>query len=177
MYACRIVQLARLSGRRGRHSTIPRQSHGGNPPSTLRRRGRACAALSCHALFGERGGDFRMVSPITGTGTGTAHETHAPVAAPVSVAARPAFRWYVFALLGAGLVAGIAARALAGASAGAFDARGVSAGDTAWVLTAAAFVMLMTPAVGFFYGGMVRSKNVVSVIKQSLLILSIVSLQ
>src|SRR5690349_8263298 len=118
-----------------------------------------------------------MVSPITGTGTGTAHETHAPVAAPVSGAARPAFRWYVFALLGAGLVAGIAARALAGASAGAFDARGVSAGDTAWVLTAAAFVMLMTPAVGFFYGGMVRSKNVVSVIKQSLLILSIVSLQ
>jgi ammonium transporter, Amt family len=120
-----------------------------------------------------------MVSPITGTGTGTgaARETRAPIAAPESGAARPAFRWYVLALLGAGLVTGAGARALAGASAGAFDARGVSAGDTAWVLTAAALVMLMTPAVGFFYGGMVRSKNVVSVIKQSLLILSIVSLQ
>jgi len=35
----------------------------------------------------------------------------------------------------------------------------------------------MTPAVGFFYGGMVRSKNVVSVIKQSLLILCLVSVQ
>jgi Amt family ammonium transporter len=37
--------------------------------------------------------------------------------------------------------------------------------------------MIMTPAVGFFYGGMVTSKNVVSVIKQSLLILGIVSVQ
>src|SRR5690348_10262153 len=118
-----------------------------------------------------------MVSPITGTGTGAAHETPAPIAAPESGATRPAFRWYVLALLGVGLVTGFGARALAGASAGMFDVQGVSAGDTAWVLTAAALVMLMTPAVGFFYGGMVRSKNVVSVIKQSLLILSIVSLQ
>ena len=116
-----------------------------------------------------------MVSPITGTGA--AHKTHAPIAAPESGATRPAFRWYVLALLGVGLVTGFGARALAGASAGVFDVQGVSAGDTAWVLTAAALVMLMTPAVGFFYGGMVRSKNVVSVIKQSLLILSIVSLQ
>jgi Amt family ammonium transporter len=37
--------------------------------------------------------------------------------------------------------------------------------------------MLMVPAVGFFYGGMVRSKNVVSVIKHSLLILCLVSIQ
>src|SRR5437899_450875 len=52
-----------------------------------------------------------------------------------------------------------------------------TAGDTAWVLAAAALVMVMTPAVGFFYGGMVSSKNVVSLIKQSLLILGIVSIQ
>ncbi len=31
----------------------------------------------------------------------------------------------------------------------------ISAGDTAWVLAAAALVMLMTPALGFFYGGLV----------------------
>ncbi|MBO0782769.1 MAG: ammonium transporter [Ktedonobacteraceae bacterium] len=53
----------------------------------------------------------------------------------------------------------------------------MNTGDTAWVMTSAALVMVMTPAVGFFYGGMVRSKNVVSVIKQSLLILALVSLQ
>ncbi|QBD83552.1 ammonium transporter [Ktedonosporobacter rubrisoli] len=66
---------------------------------------------------------------------------------------------------------------LAGASSGAYSTKAISTGDTAWVLISAALVMLMTPAVGFFYGGMVTSKNVVSVIKQSLLILGIVSIQ
>jgi Amt family ammonium transporter len=74
-------------------------------------------------------------------------------------------------------VVGFASKFFAGASAGEFDVHAINAGDTAWVLSAAALVMIMTPAVGFFYGGMVRSKNVVSVIKQSLLILGIVSLQ
>ncbi len=64
-----------------------------------------------------------------------------------------------------------------GASSGSYDAKLINSGDTAWVLTAAALVMIMTPAVGFFYGGMVTSKNVVSVIKQSVLILGIVSIQ
>ncbi|MBZ0176116.1 MAG: hypothetical protein OIN84_15465 [Candidatus Methanoperedens sp.] len=40
--------------------------------------------------------------------------------------------------------------------------------DTVWVLISAALVMLMTPAVGLFYGGMVRKKNVLSIITQSL---------
>ncbi|MBI2327724.1 ammonium transporter [Candidatus Curtissbacteria bacterium] len=65
----------------------------------------------------------------------------------------------------------------AGASAGDFDPTTISSGDTAWVLAAAALVMIMTPAVGFFYGGMVRAKNVVSVIKQSLVILALVGIQ
>lgn len=72
---------------------------------------------------------------------------------------------------------GYASTWFAGASSGTFDSKLINAGDTAWVLTAAALVMIMTPAVGFFYGGMVTSKNVVSVIKQSLLILGIVSIQ
>lgn len=57
------------------------------------------------------------------------------------------------------------------------DLSSINTGDTAWMLLSTALVMLMTPAVGFFYGGMVRSKNVVSVIKQSLVILALVSLQ
>jgi Amt family ammonium transporter len=72
---------------------------------------------------------------------------------------------------------GLASQLFAGASAGDFDAGAINTGDNAWVLTASALVMIMTPAVGFFYGGMVRSKNVVSLIKQSLLILCLVSVQ
>ncbi len=81
------------------------------------------------------------------------------------------------AVLAVGVVAGVGAKLLAGGSAGAFKADAINTGDTAWVLAAAALVMIMTPAVGLFYGGMVRSKNVVSVIKQSMVILALVSVQ
>lgn len=53
----------------------------------------------------------------------------------------------------------------------------IDTGDTAWVLTSAALVLLMVPAVGFFYGGMVRKKNVVSIITQSFIIIALVSIQ
>ena len=39
-------------------------------------------------------------------------------------------------------------------------------GDTAWVLTSSALVLLMTPGVSFFYGGMVDHKNVISTMYQ-----------
>ena len=48
----------------------------------------------------------------------------------------------------------------------------INAGDTAWILFASALVMLMTPALGFFYGGLVRKKNVLSTIFYSFLILA-----
>jgi Amt family ammonium transporter len=80
------------------------------------------------------------------------------------------------AALAVGILAGIGAKQLAGASTGG-ELKGINNGDTIWVLTSAALVMLMIPAVGFFYGGMVRSKNVVSVIKQSLVILALISVQ
>ena len=64
-----------------------------------------------------------------------------------------------------------------GASAGFFDPNAINSGDTAWMLASTALVMLMTPAVGFFYGGMVSSKNVISVLKQSMIILALVSVQ
>jgi Amt family ammonium transporter len=53
----------------------------------------------------------------------------------------------------------------------------ISAGDTAWLLASAALVMLMTPAVGFFYGGLVRRKNVLSTIMHSFFILALISVQ
>ena len=53
----------------------------------------------------------------------------------------------------------------------------LSAGDTAWVLSSAALVMLMTPALGFFYGGLVRRKNVLSTLMHSFVALCIISVQ
>ena len=43
----------------------------------------------------------------------------------------------------------------------------LSAGDTAWVLTSAALVLLMTPGLAFFYGGMVRAKSVLNMLMMS----------
>jgi Amt family ammonium transporter len=53
----------------------------------------------------------------------------------------------------------------------------INAGDTAWVLASSALVMLMTPALGFFYGGLVRRKNALSTIMQSFFILCLISVQ
>src|SRR4028119_2131524 len=50
-------------------------------------------------------------------------------------------------------------------------------GDTAWVLMSTALVMLMTPALGFFYGGLVRQKNVLSTIMHSFFMLALISVQ
>jgi ammonium transporter, Amt family len=52
----------------------------------------------------------------------------------------------------------------------------INSGDVAWMLTAAGLVLLMTPGLSFFYGGMVSSKNVVSTMLQSLVALGIISL-
>jgi ammonium transporter, Amt family len=51
----------------------------------------------------------------------------------------------------------------------------ISSGDTAWLLVSAALVMFMTPGLAFFYGGLVRSKNVVGTIMQSFIALGLVS--
>jgi Amt family ammonium transporter len=50
-----------------------------------------------------------------------------------------------------------------------------NSGDTAWVIVATALVMLMTPALGFFYGGLVRKKNLVSTIVQCVVIFAVIS--
>ena len=51
----------------------------------------------------------------------------------------------------------------------------IDSGDTAWILMSAALVMLMTPGLALFYGGLVRRKNVLSTIMHSFFILGLVS--
>lgn len=53
----------------------------------------------------------------------------------------------------------------------------MNTGDLAWVLLASSLVMLMTPAVGLFYGGMVRRKNVLSTIMMSFTALILITIQ
>ncbi len=52
----------------------------------------------------------------------------------------------------------------------------INSGDTAWLLISTALVMLMTPALALFYGGMVRRKNVLSTIMMSFAIIALVSI-
>ncbi len=49
-------------------------------------------------------------------------------------------------------------------------------GDTAWLLMSAALVLLMTPGLAFFYGGMVRKKNVISTMLQSFICMGLITL-
>ncbi len=53
----------------------------------------------------------------------------------------------------------------------------IDSGATAWILAATALVMIMTPAVGFFYGGLVRRKNLISMITLSFVAFALVSIQ
>ena len=52
----------------------------------------------------------------------------------------------------------------------------INAGDTAWVLVSAALVMLMTPGLAFFYGGMVRVKSVLNMMMMSAITIAVVTL-
>ena len=53
----------------------------------------------------------------------------------------------------------------------------INSGDTAWVLISAALVILMTPALGFFYAGMVRKKNIISTLMLSVAVLALISVE
>src|SRR5689334_1567773 len=52
----------------------------------------------------------------------------------------------------------------------------INSGDVAWMLTATGLVLLMTPGLSFFYGGMVRTKNVVSTMLQSFVTMGVISI-
>ena len=51
----------------------------------------------------------------------------------------------------------------------------IDAGDTSWMLVSSAFVLLMTPGLSFFYGGMVNKKNIISTMLQSFIALGVIS--
>lgn len=51
----------------------------------------------------------------------------------------------------------------------------MNTGDTAWLLASSALVLLMTPGLAFFYGGLVRQKNVLSVLMQCLMVICLVT--
>src|SRR5919197_4252712 len=76
-----------------------------------------------------------------------------------------------FLVLAAVGVAGVAFRPAPPAVAGG----AINSGDVAWMLTAAALVLLMTPGLSFFYGGMVRTRNVVSTMLQSFVAMAVIS--
>ncbi|MBI5631338.1 MAG: ammonium transporter [Elusimicrobia bacterium] len=73
-------------------------------------------------------------------------------------------------LLGAGVLGALHSRPpqLAGGP--------LNSGDVAWMLTATGLVLLMTPGLSFFYGGMVQKKNVISTMLQSFISMGILSL-
>ena len=52
----------------------------------------------------------------------------------------------------------------------------LSAGDTAWVLASAALVLLMTPGLALFYGGMVRAKGVLNMLMMNFSAIAVVSI-
>ena len=76
-----------------------------------------------------------------------------------------------FALLGA------AGLLFAGSAFGQDAAPTIDTGDTAFVLVSAALVLFMTPGLAFFYGGMVRGKNVLSTLMQSFVAIAVISIQ
>ena len=77
-----------------------------------------------------------------------------------------------FVLMGAWLLAALLAPAIGWAQE---EAPAIDPGDTAWVLTSAALVLLMTPGLALFYGGMVRRKNVLGTIMHSFILIAWVS--
>jgi Amt family ammonium transporter len=53
----------------------------------------------------------------------------------------------------------------------------IDSGDTTWLLVSSALVLVMTPALAFFYGGMVRKKNILSTLNLSFIMMCLISLQ
>ena len=52
---------------------------------------------------------------------------------------------------------------------------GINSGDTAWMLAAAALVLLMTPGLAYFYGGMIDTKNIITTMLQSFIAMGVIS--
>jgi len=70
---------------------------------------------------------------------------------------------------------GLAICALFSPIPGAAVTEGINSGDTAWMLVASGLVLLMTPGLAYFYGGMVNHKNVISTMLQSFIAMGVIS--
>jgi Amt family ammonium transporter len=99
--------------------------------------------------------------------------SNATATATTTTTAKTSTLWLISLVLlfGFGLIGALAPSS---AAIGAGDP--INAADTAWMLTAAGLVLLMTPGLSFFYGGMVRAKNVISTMLQSFIAMGLVSL-
>ncbi|RYZ21601.1 MAG: ammonium transporter [Chitinophagaceae bacterium] len=96
--------------------------------------------------------------------------------APPAAAAAPARRRR-FALLPVLVLLAVLALCLGFPSLpGASAPSAVNAADTAWMLTATALVLIMTPGLAFFYGGMVNKKNVLSTMLQSFICMVVITM-
>ncbi len=86
------------------------------------------------------------------------------------MANNPKFNW--IPLLG---LLGISILALFTDLPGTMHTDGVNSGDTAWMIVASGLVLLMTPGLAYFYGGMVNHKNVISTMLQSFISMGVIS--
>jgi len=82
-------------------------------------------------------------------------------------------KYWLFALIALGIIAILGIIFPVNFNTG--STAGIDAGDTAWMLASTALVFLMTPGLGFFYGGMVKPKNVISTILQSFIAMGLIS--
>src|SRR6185436_13893587 len=55
------------------------------------------------------------------------------------------------------------------------ETEGINSGDVAWMLCASALVLLMTPGLAYFYGGMIDTKNIISTMLQSFVAMGVIS--
>ncbi len=81
--------------------------------------------------------------------------------------------WQILLLLL--IVVSIVALFFPGGGFGGLDDPNIVMGDVAWMLTATALVLLMTPGLAFFYGGMIQPKNILSTMLQSFIAMGLVS--
>lgn len=94
---------------------------------------------------------------------------------PEAMTAATSRQWLI-PLLGLTFISIIGAFYSGGRTIPSGESLSISAGDTAWMLTATALVLLMTPGLSFFYGGMVDKRNVISTMLQSFIAMGLVSI-
>ncbi len=85
--------------------------------------------------------------------------------------------WFLLAFLLSVILATVAAAGEAANTPEASVAGALDSGDTAWVLISAALVLLMVPGLAFFYGGLVRRKNILSVLMQCFMVICLITMQ